>query len=102
MKNKPLYELNLPPAAFFIGQYVRVITSMVERDEHGETSGQISVVGLVVESDNVYLTLGEFSELEGAPIAHLAIKHDDIQMIRLQDPSLEEDQPLQEPSNKLN
>lgn len=102
MKNKPLYELNLPPAAFFIGQYVRVITSIQERDENGEVAGQISVVGLVVESDNVYLSLGTVSPLDETPIVQLAIKHDDIQMIRVQNPDELDEEPVQSGPNTLN
>jgi len=64
MKNKPLYELNMPPAAFFIGQHVRVITKLEQHDETGEPMGVMSIVGLVVESDSLYLSLGTFSDLE--------------------------------------
>jgi hypothetical protein len=86
MPPKQLYELNLPPASWFIGQFVRIITTMEERDESGEVSGQITVLGMVVDSDATYLTLGELSPLDEAPIAHLAIKHADIQMIKVEDP----------------
>jgi hypothetical protein len=83
---KPLYELNLPPASWFIGQYVRIVTTMEEQDGMGEVIGRVQVVGLVVDSDSMYLTLGEFSPLEETPIAHMAIKHSDIQMISLASP----------------
>lgn len=102
MKNKPLYELNLPPAAFFIGQYVRVVTSIQERDENGEIAGQISVVGLVVESDSVYLTLGTVSPLDETLLAQLAIKHEDIQMIRVQNPDETDEDILTPGGNSLN
>lgn len=102
MKNKPLYELNLPPASFFIGQFVRVLTGMEERDENGEVVGQITVIGLVVESDNTYLTLGEFSDLDETPIAKLAIKHSDIQMIQVHDPDSIEEDTLQTGRTTLN
>lgn len=101
MKSKQLYELNLPPAAFFIGQHVRVVTRMEERDETGEPVGVLTVVGTIVESDSVYLTLGTFSELEQSPIPMMAIKHDDIQMIRVVDPN-EMDLSLQNPDSTLN
>lgn len=102
MKNKPLYELNLPPAAFFIGQHVRVHTRLEERDDLGESVGAITVVGIVVESDSVYLTLGTFSELENTPIPHIAIKHEDIQMIRVVSDSDIEVETLQNRSDALN
>lgn len=100
--SKPLYELNLPPAAFFIGQVVRVLTKMEERDENGELLGAVSVIGQVVESDSMYLTLGQFSELEGNPIPKMAIKHDDIQMIRVYDAEEEGVNGLQGGSDVLN
>jgi len=102
MKSKPLYELNLPPASWFIGQFVRVLTTMEERDENGEIIGQVAVIGLVVDSDSMYLTLGELSPLEETPVPHMALKHSDIQMIKVEDPDDIQETPIQSGNNTIN
>lgn len=88
--SKKLYELNMPPLAFFIGEVVKVLTNIVEQqDEMGsEGGGQISIIGKVVESDNMYLTLGYFDDA-GAAHPQMAIKHTDIQLVKVFDPSEE-------------
>jgi hypothetical protein len=103
MKHK-LYELNLPPLAFFIGEVVKVLTNLREEvSEDGmESGGQISIIGQVVESDNMYLTLGYFDD-NGAAMPQMAIKHSEIQLVKKFDPNEEASvRSSQDPSNAVN
>jgi hypothetical protein len=97
---KKLYELNMPPLAFFIGEVVKVLTNIVEHqdDSGAEGAGQISIIGKVVETDNMYLTLGYFDDAGGAH-PQMAIKHSDIQLVKVFDPT---EETVQSTSDALN
>lgn len=97
---------DLVPAIQFIGELVRVTTTIersipveyeFDTDEVGglpdePQSASLVLLGVVLDSDELYLTLGIISE-EGMPIPKVAIKHEDVKMIEYFDP--EEDEALE-------
>lgn len=84
---------DLVPAALFIGELVRVTTSLVkevateELDDEGFSSestqtANVVLLGVILDSDETYLTLGIIND-EGLPIPKAALKHKDIKLIEV-------------------
>jgi hypothetical protein len=84
------------PAILFIGELVRVTTTLerptpreaLEFEDGDETfvgepeMSSVVLLGTILESDSVYLTLGVIDE-EGNPHPKAALKHSDIKLIEI-------------------